>query len=839
MGDLKVSVRHLLKTPGFAAAAILVLALGIGLNAAMFSVVYAFTLAGRAFEEPDRVVQLYVRDTRSTGDYRPFSYPVYQALAEGRDIFSGLLAHSPTIVGIGEGVQSRRALAAVVSANYFDVLGVSLLQGRTFTADEDQPGQDLPVVVVSYAFWQRTGFQPRLVGQDIRVNGRHYTVVGVAPRGFTGTMSVVGPELFFPLGVFHTLATEFLDAPARSLQRPDAYNLFLVGRLKDGVALDTANRGLELFGQSLARSFPAEHGHHAVSLAPLPKFGTSTTPSNEGALGALGVVMMGMTIAVLLTVCLNLASMLLARGRARRKEFAVRLAIGGGRARIVRQLLVEGLLLSLVGGAFGIALGLYAVDALVASLAAILPITIVLEGVTSPVLVVGAAGFCLLATFLFALGPALKHSRADILSDLKAQSGDDPAPRRWRLVPRNPLVAGQVALSMCLLIAAGLFFRMALGSASTDLGFRADDTVLAEVDAQLGGLDEAQGLAAYAQIEERLSALPGVTAASVGALVPLGMINLSKDVQRAGVMVSPGAKPATPEAGQAFDARTNAIGGRYFDAMGISLLQGRAFTTAETFDRGAPRVAILDETLARKLWPDGSALGQHVQWAPGGGRQEPSAAMEVIGIVGTTRSGLFEGEPGGAVYLPLAQEFVSTVFFHVRPRWTDPDLADAVRREIRATAPHVPLFGVRTFAAHVEAAAEYWMLRFSTLLFAFFGMLAMIVALVGIYGVTAYAVARRTREIGVRMAVGARPAAVLQMILSESLATVLGGVTAGWLLGLAVGRVMASIFVDLPAFDLWIFTLVPVAFLFAALIATWPPARRATEVSPMTALRTE
>jgi predicted lysophospholipase L1 biosynthesis ABC-type transport system permease subunit len=200
---------------------------------------------------------------------------------------------------------------------------------------------------------------------------------------------------------------------------------------------------------------------------------------------------------------------------------------------------------------------------------------------------------------------------------------------------------------------------------------------------------------------------------------------------------------------------------------------------------------------------------------------------------------LFEGEPGGAVYLPVAQEFMSTVFFHVRPARPDADLADAVRREIRAAAPQVPLFGVRTFAAHVETAAEYWMLRFSTLLFGFFGMLAMVVALVGIYGVTTYAVARRTREIGVRMAVGARPAAVLQMIMSESLATVVGGVTAGWLLGLAVGRVMASVFVDLPAFDPWIFTLVPAGFVLAALIATWPPARRATEVSPMTSLRAE
>jgi len=837
MGDLKVSIRRLSTTPGFSAAAIVVLALGIGLNAAMFSIVYAMTLAGRGFPDPGRLVQLFARDAR-TGDYRAFSYPVYQEVASGAEMFSGVLAHAPTLVGIGTGTESRRALAAIVSASYFTVLGVPLLKGRTFTEQEDHPGQDLPVVVASYAYWQRTGFDPELVGGQIRVNERAFTVIGITPRGFSGTMSVVGPELFLPLGVFHSLATEFMEGADRSLLRANAYNLFLVGRLKDGISEAAAGKGVELFGQSLARSFPAEHEHHTLSLTALPKFGTSTSPSDESVIKMLGVVMMGMTTAVLLTVCLNLASMLLARGRARRKEFAVRLAIGSSRARIIRQLLVEGLLLSTVGGVVGMGLGLYAVDALVASLSAILPITIVLQGLTTPVLVAGAAGFCLLATLVFALGPAMKHSGADILSDLKVQAGDDPAPRKWRLVPRNPLVAAQVALSMCLLIAAGLFFRMALGSASTELGFNANDTVLAEVDAQLGGLSEAQALATYERLEQRLAKLPGVASASVGALVPLGMINLSKDVQRAGLNPLPGAKPPTPEEGQAFDARTNAIGPNYFDAMGVPVLRGRAFTAGEAFGGGPSRVAILDEALARKLWPDGSALGQRIQWAARSGRG-PSQPMEVIGIVAATRSGLFEREPGGAVYLPIGQEFVSDVHLHVRPVRSDPALVDLVRREVRAEAPGVPLFGVRTFATHLETAAEYWLLRLSTLMFGFFGAMAMIVALVGIYGVTAYAVVRRTREIGVRIAVGARPAAVLRLILVENLATAVAGIAAGWLLGIGVGRVMASVFVDVPAFDPWIFSLVPTGFVLAALGATWAPAQRASAVNPVSALRAE
>jgi predicted permease len=837
--DLRVSLRLLARTPGFTVAAILVLALGIGLNAAMFSVVYAFTMAGRPFAEPERIVQLYARDARTTDDYRAFSHPVYQDLAARTDLFSGLLAHNPSIVGVGDGLDARRTFSAVVSANYFDVLGVPLLRGRTFSAEEDRPGQDIPVTVASYAFWQRSGFDPGLIGQTVRINERPFTIIGITPRGFTGTMTVFGPEFYFPLGVFHTLSNDFSGDAARTLERADAYNLFLVGRLKDGVTMTAGGAGLGLYGQSLAQAFPAEHQHHVLSMAVLPKFVTGTSPADETVLSTLGIVLMGMTGAVLLTVCLNLASMLLARGRARRKEFAVRMALGGGRSRIVRQLLVEGFLLSLVGGGIGIGLGLYALDLLTSSLTRLLPLTLTLDGVSSPALVAGSIGFCLIATLGFALGPALKHSRTDILTDLKAQPGDDPAPRRWRFAPRNPLVSAQIALSLCLLIAAGLFFRMALVGVTTDFGFRADDTVLVEVDSRLGGLTDAQSLDAYARIEQRLASLPGVQTASVGAIVPMGLINMSRSVQRAGLNPDPGTKPSSPEQGQAFSAPWNSIGATYFEAMGVPLLRGRAFTAAETAGAGAPRVAIVDDVLALRLWPDGDALGQRIQFAASDATTPPSEPMEIVGIVPRTRMGLFERVARGAVYVPFAQGFTSNVFFHVRPAAPLAGLEDLVRRELRATAPGVPIFGARTLANHLDTSAEYWMLKVATSVFASFAGLAMVVALVGIYGVTSYGVARRTREIGVRMAIGARPGAVLRMILGESMTTTAAGVAAGWVLGLGMGQVLASLFLDLNAFDPWTFGLIPIGFALAALAATWLPARRATQVNPVTALRAE
>jgi predicted permease len=838
MDDLKVSIRQLLKTPGFTFAAICVLALGIGLNAAMFSAVHALAFAARPFADPDRLVQLYSRDGRPTGRYREFSYPVYQDLAGRSDLFDGVLAHRPSIVGVGEGLAARRAISVVISANYFDVLGVSMLEGRGFTDEESRPGANLPVVVATYAYWKRTGFGAQLVGSSIRVNNRDFTVVGITRRGFTGTMTLVGPELFFPLGVFDSLSNDFGWASVRSLGRPDAFHLFVVGRIKAGVSTTAATEALGLYGRSLAESYPAEYGGYLLSSGPLPRFGTSSAPANETVVATLGVVLIGMTGAVLLTVCLNLASMLMARGRGRRKEFAVRLALGGGRARIVRQLLVEGLLLSLVGGTLGVVLGRVGIDQLLSTMGRILPITIVFDDQLSLALVIATVFFCVLATLAFALGPALKHSRADIIGDLKAQPGDDPAPRGRRWLPRNPLVAGQVALSLSLIIAAGLFLRMALDAAMVDLGYRADDTVLAEVDSRLGGLDEARALDLFAHVEQRLAALPGVRTASIGALVPMGLVSTSKDVQRAGVRPPPGAEPSTSEEGRAHRTPSNAVGAGYFEAMGIRLLQGRPFTPAEAFGRGAPLVAVIDETLAHRLWPDGDALGQRIQWAPSEDR-DASAPMEVVGIVADTQRELFENVPRGAVYVPFAQDFTSNVHFHVRPEATSRGLVDQVRQVFAEVAPGLPLFSVRTYADHLSSSAEYWGLTMTASMFGLFGGLAMIVALVGIYGVTAYTVTRRTREIGVRVAVGARPGAVLGMLVRESLRTTLTGIALGVILGVGVGRVMASMFVDLEPFDSATFALAPLGFVLAALAATWLPARRATSVNPLNALRSD
>lgn len=575
-----------------------------------------------------------------------------------------------------------------------------------------------------------------------------------------------------------------------------------------------------------------------------------------------GFVLLGMSGAVLLVVCLNLAGLLLARGHARRKEFAIRLALGGGRGRIIRQLLTEGFMLSLVGVALGLGLAIWSSDLLLASLDVLLPIPVTFPGAATTPALVATLGFAVLATLFFAIGPALKLSRNDILTDLKLQTGDDTPTKRRFWLPRHPLVVAQIALSLALLIAAGLFIRIAFRVAGADTGYRADQTIVAEVDASLGGYDEPRAREIYRAAGERLAALPGVSSASVGAIIPYGFVHIGRSVQRAGLHPAPDAKPATAAEGLAFSAGWNSIGADYFTAMGLPLLRGRAFTRAEAEGKETPQVAIIDEVLAKKLWPDGDALGQHIQFAE---RDAPKAAgqdsggvgdhqelaakpgepktLEIVGIVPAVRGDVFDKEPGSAVYVPFAQGFMSNVHFHVRPASANDAaahaLVDTVRRELRAAAPGVPVFKVRTFREHRDASIEFWAVRSAALMFSLFGGLAMIVAVVGIYGLKAYAVSRRTREIGIRLALGAEPGRVRNLILREGLTMTLTGVGLGLLLGLGVGRLLAAVFVDFNAFDTLAFSAAAVSLLAAAMIACWLPARRATRINPLDALRAE
>ena len=861
--DLRFSIRLLGKSPGFTATAIVVLALGIGVNTAIFSVVHAFAFSARPFPHPEQVVQLYTQDKKDPARFRQFSYPTYRDLREQHGPFTGILAHNLTMVGVGQGAEARRTFAGIVSANYFDVLGVKLTRGRAFTPAEEAPDSAAQVVIASQAYWKRTGFDPALLGSTIRVNERSYTVVGITPEGFTGTMMLFGPELYFPLGLYDQLSNDYQGDPKHTLGHRDNYNLILVGRLAPDISAPAAIAALGTYAGALEKAFPAEQKDQTFTVYPLPRMSTSNAPASEGEVTMLGGLLLGMSSIVLLIASLNLANMLLARGAARRKEFAIRLALGGGRGRIIRQLLTEGLVLALAGGVLGFALASWSADLLMGSFAVFMPVTLFFAGTANPVILGATLGFCTLATLFFALGPALKLSRTDVITNLKVQAGEDTVPRR-RWLPRNPLVVVQIALSLALLTCAGLFIRGALKAGRADIGFKAEDTLLVEADASLGGYDETRALPLYNNASERLAALPGVQSSSIAATVPFGLLSLGRPVQRAGLHPAKDAKPANAAEGLAFTANWNGIGADYFPTLGVPLLRGRSFTKAETEHKGGPAVAIIDEPLARKLWPDGDALGQHIQYADqdaalapaasGGGihavddiaaRPEDAKSIEIVGIVPAIRTSIFSksNEVGTAIYVPFAQGYQSTVQFHIRTLANTSaaarTLADSVRSAVRAAAPGVPIFNVRTFRQHLDASPDLWMVRIGATLFSVFGGLALVLAIVGLYGVKAYSVARRTREIGIRMALGAEPGNIRTMILREGMAMTLTGAGLGLLLAFGLGKLCASMLYEVSPVDPLTFTLAPAVLFLTAMLACYLPARRATRVSPLKALRSE
>ena len=854
MNDFRFAFRQLWKSPSFTIAAVAVLALGIGVNTAIFSLVNVMVLQPPAYQRPAEIVQLFSQDKKDPKSFRAFSYPTYCDIRDQNSVFSGLLAHDDTTVGIGEKGNVRRAVVGLVSSNYFSVLGVSPASGRAFLPEEEKPDADVRVAVVSYSYWQKHSRDPSVLGRALLINGRAFTIVGIMPEGFTGTESVFSREAWLPLGVYGEIMSDRGGARNRALTDRGSDRLMVIGRLKPGVTADAAGPALKGLAANLEAAFPAEQKDQTLMTAPLNRFATSTDPVENDPVPMIGALLAAMAAVVLLVACLNLANMLLARGTARRKEIAIRLALGGSRSRIVRQLLTEGFVLAVLGGVCGLILGLWSSDLLVASLRQILPMDVVWLTGPNPMILGATLVFCVLGTICFALGPALKLSRAAVIEDLKQQAGEDAHRPRWRFLPRNPLVVVQIAFSLALVTAAGLFLRGAAKAASVETGFRARNAFLVEIDASLGGFDPKRARDLYRMVGEKLSALPGVEHAGISATVSFGTNTVRRTVLRAGLNPAPDPKPATPAEGQSFTPVWNSVGANYFAAVGLPLLRGRAFTTAEATQPGGPAVAIIDEVLAKKLWPEGNALGQQIQFpvlksAPPEIAQDDSGEIrrgepiEIIGIVPATKNRLFEKEPVGSLYLPFARGFQNDVFFFVKFASLSPAsesaTADLLRRTVQNIDPLLAVLELRTFEKHVDGNPQLWIVRAGAALFSIFGGLALCLAVIGVYGVKAYSVARRTREIGIRMALGAEGKTVQWMILREGIAMVIAGLALGLLLAFGTGKIVSSILFQVSPTDPFAFTLAPAVLTIAALLATWIPARRATKISPMAALRTE
>jgi putative ABC transport system permease protein len=860
--DFRFACRQLIKAPGFAIAAILVLALGIGANTTVFSLVHTMLFAPPGYAQPHELVQVFSQDKKNPKSFRAFSYPTLTDIRAQNSVFSGVAAHNVGMVGLGEKGNTRRVFADVVSSDYFAVLGVTPLRGRVFLPEEETPGRDAHVAIVSYSYWARHNLDPSILGSQILINGRSCTVVGILPQTFTGTMMVFSPEVWMPLSAYDSIANNFATEKSKPLASRDGEHLLLIGRFKPGMTAMTAEAALKTLAANLEKAFPVEQKDQTFTTAPLSRFSISDDPPDDSNMAAIAPLLMGMAAIVLLVACLNLANMLLARGTARRKEIALRLALGGSRWRIVRQLLTEGLLLALLGGVGGLMLGIWCSGLLARSLSSLMPLDVVWNGGPSlPVLAV-TFGFCLLGTVCFALGPAMKLSRSSVIEDLKEHAGEDVVRRRWRFLLRNPLVVAQIAFSLALLTAAALFIRGANKAATFETGLHAEKDLLLEVDASLSGASQSQVQQTYRALSDRLATLPGVQHVSISATAPFGMLSLGKAIQRAGVHVAPDGKPSNAAEGLAYKTRFHSVGADYFASVGLPILRGRAFSVNESTQGEGPAVAIIDEALARKLWPDGDALGQRIQYADdnaprakgdspdsmgisqgGKGNIKTGEAIEVIGIVPSTRGALFERQPRGSIYVPFARGFQSAAYFFLQcPGLTKDNvaqMADAIRRSVREVDPTLPVLSLKTYPQHVDSNLQLWTVRAGATLFTVFGGLALTLAIVGVYGVKAYSVARRTREIGIRMALGARPSTVQWMILREGSFMLAGGVLIGLLLAVATGKLLSGMLYQVGTLDPVAFSMAPLLLAAATFLATWLPARRATRISPMTALRTE
>jgi predicted permease len=825
--DVRFALRMLRKTPGFTAAAVIVLALGIGANGAVFSLINAVLLRPLNGGTLDaELVGVYSGDRTRPDAYRPFSYPEYLDLRDRNTVFADLIAEAGLRTGITEGEQTRRVEAMLVSSNYFTALQVPMAAGRAFTPDEETPLADAAVAVVSYAFWRRHGLAPDIVGQRILLNARQFTIVGVAPESFHGTMPVMSSDLWLPFGAARLLVPEDQRGYVMpvSLDRSTPA-LLLAGTLRPGVSTSDAQARLAPLADALAAAYPEFNQSQRIVVQPRSRTARSAAPSSDaGAMTGAGVLM-AIAGMVLFVACLNLANLLLARGGARRQEIAVRLALGGSRFRIVRQLVIEGLMLSAFGSAAALAVSWWAASLFVTALRRVAPMTISIDVSPDARVIAVVAAAAIVSTLIFSLGPAWRLSKPELAAAMKP-SPPLAAGRARRLPLPSVLVGAQLALSLALLVAAGVFMRAGVRAASSDPGFPLGGGLLAEIDAALIGLDALQARSKYAEVLARVREIPGVGDASLASNVPFSNVDEGRVVRGDG----------DPGSSVPMFATFNVIGARYFSSIGLPIIAGRDFTEAEGTSTPTA-VAIVDRLFVERAFAGTNPVGRVVHLVdPEGGIDD---SLQVVGVVPTVRDDILEA-PRPHLYAPFGRSYRAGMTLHARVKpGTEARMLDQVRRAIHAVDNRLPIVSLRTLAAHRDASPSLLVIVFAASLFAAFATISLVLATVGVYGLRAYLVTQRTREIGIRMALGATRGGVVGQLLREGARIAAAGLIAGLVLALGLVQILrqSGMLFDVSAVDPIVFTLAPLVLAIAATLASYVPARRALRIDPAVALR--
>jgi len=814
--DFRYGIRMLGKTPAMTIVAVLALALGIGANAAIFSGVNAFLLRPLPVPEPDQIVRPFeATDDRGMTD--SFSYPDFADYRDQSTVYEGLIAEDLTQAAISTENENDVIWGQLVSGNYFDVLRVKPILGRGFAPDEDKTLGAAPVVIVSHSLWQRRlGSDPNIVGKTIEMNSRAYNVIGVAPESFKGSKFGLSLDFWIPM-----MMAEELRRDPGILSERGAHWMNVVGRLKPGVTLAQASAEMSAVAQRLNQIYPDNRASTTLAVVQTEidgRWDEAGTIMKSGAAIAMAIVGF-----ILLIACANVANLLLARAAARRKEIGVRLALGASRGRLIRQLLTESLVLAVLGGGFGLLLA-YWITGLMQSFIPVLPYNMVNDFfVLDERALVFTLVVSLATGLIFGLAPAWHSSNPEIVPVLKGDANAGQDGKRRRLTLRNSLVVSQMALSLVVLVCGGLFIKSFRNAQAMDPGFTTKGVLLISTNPELVGYDEERSKNFFNRLVEQAAGLPGVEAASVARLVPLGdNSSSSAPILKEGETLAPGS------AGR--DIMNNVVSPGSFKTLQIPIIAGRDFD--ERDHKGVSRVIIVNERMAQMLWPGESAIGKRIFIGA-----NSLNGLEVVGVAKTGKYRSLAEDPRPYFYSPMAQRSSGVMTLMVRTSGDPGTLVNAIRSEVQAIDGRMPLFGIKTMDQHLTFAL--WAPNMAATLALAFGVVALLLSAVGLYSVMAYIVSQRTREVGIRMALGARRGDVLRLITNEGMKMAAIGVVIGFALSLALARVLSSVLIGVSTYDVTTFVLVPLLLAAVAFVACLVPARRAAKVNPLVALRYE